>query len=171
MIKNILITGKPGCGKSTLIQKLIKNRNVGGILTPEIRKSGIRYGFEIIDLKTGKKGLLSSVDTKGPKIGKYGVNLIDIENVGVEAIRSAIENSDFIIIDELGKMEILSEKFRDVVLKALDSDKPVIATITRAKDPFIDRVKKRDDVKLFYLERGDFERILKEIETTINRIF
>lgn len=54
---NIFITGNPGCGKSTLIKKLLEGiagKKVSGMITPEIRVDGVREGFKIIDLASGK---------------------------------------------------------------------------------------------------------------------
>jgi nucleoside-triphosphatase THEP1 len=42
---NIFITGNPGCGKSTLIQKVLEelsDNKVSDIVTPEIRVNGAR---------------------------------------------------------------------------------------------------------------------------------
>jgi nucleoside-triphosphatase len=49
-----LITGKPGVGKTTLVQKIIKRMgsvNMAGFYTSEIRSEGSRLGFELQGLK------------------------------------------------------------------------------------------------------------------------
>lgn len=171
VMKNILLTGRPGSGKSSLIKKLAEGRRVGGITTPEIRKRGLRWGFEIVDLRSGKRGVLASVEEKeGPQVSKYRANLENLNEIGVSAIENAIDDPyvELIVIDEIGKMEFFSEEFRKVVKGALNSDKPVLAAISLYDfDPFIKEIKARSDAKLFVLERGNFDKVLSEIQALL----
>lgn len=170
-MKNILITGLPGCGKSTLIEKLTAGRKVGGISTPEVRRGGQRWGFEIVDLSSGEKGILAAVDIKeGPVVGKYRVNLKDLDEIGSEALEEAIKNrgAEIIVIDEIGKMECFSGRFKRAVAVALESEKQVLAAISHKDfDPFIREIKSRPDCRLFYLKREDFEKTLNEIKRVL----
>lgn len=167
MTKNILVTGLPGCGKSTLIKKLIAGRRVGGITTPEIRKGGRRTGFEIVDLRSGKKSILASIDVKeGSAVGKYKVNLKDLDEIGSKALEEAVENKEvkIVVIDEIGKMECFSERFRRAVIVALESEKKIVAAISyKDFDPFIREIKARPDSRLFHLKRENFEETFNEI--------
>jgi nucleoside-triphosphatase len=166
MIKNILITGRPGCGKSSLIEKLIRemrDKKISGLITPEIREGNRRLGFKIIDLNSKEEEILASVDFKSErKVSKYGVNIDGINKI-IDKFLETFESSDFAIVDEIGKMELLSEKFREIIEMILNSNKKVIASITLAKDPFIERIKRRKDVEIFYLERKNFDQIFNEI--------
>ncbi|RLG45454.1 MAG: hypothetical protein DRN81_01715 [Thermoproteota archaeon] len=153
---NVIVTGPPRSGKSTVIKKVIdelrkSGLKVGGIMTPQILIRGRRYGFKIVDIYTGGEKILASIDIKSrTKVSKYGVDLGVLESFGVEAIRRAIDSCDIIIIDEIGKMECLSKSFRNIVEMALNSDKAVLATIPmKTRDPFILSVKKRRDVIVF----------------------
>lgn len=170
--KNILITGPPGCGKSTLLERLIAGEKIGGISTPEIRKGGYRTGFEIVDLKGGRRGVLASVDIEeGPAVGKYRVNLKDLDEIGSKALDEAVGDKEveIIVIDEIGKMECFSERFKRAVVTALGSGKKVLAAISlKDFDPFIREIKARHDSRLFYLRREDFEKILTEIKAFID---
>ena len=169
MDKNILITGRPRTGKSTLISKLIeflklKGKKIGGILTPEIKEKS-RVGFKIIDIGSGKEGILAHVNQKnGPRISKYRVNMDDLENIGVNGIKSAISNSDIIIIDEIGKMELFSKEFCNVILEAID-EKKVVGTIGyNLSHPIADQIIKRKDIELIVLtiqNRDDMTIYLK----------
>lgn len=174
-IKNvILITGRPGSGKSYLIRKLsqeLEDRgySVGGMLTTDLRKGKVRVGFEIIDLRSGGRGTLAHVDLrKGPHVGKYGVNLRDLESIGAKSIQEATEYSDVIVIDEIGPMELKSNRFREAVNRALESGKPIIGTIHyRLRYSLIDEIRELKDAKTFILKFESRERVFNEAFETV----
>lgn len=150
----ILLTGSPGVGKTTVIAEVVRlireaGYNVGGMISHEVRQAGIRVGFEIVDIASSKKGWLARVDQKsGPQVGKYLVNSIDLNEIGVQAILHAVEESDVIVIDEIGPMELFSEKFKDAAEMALSSTKPVIAII-HWKTSSDSEIRKRKDAETF----------------------
>ena len=126
---NILITGPPASGKSTLVQELIKGKKVCGITTPEVRKDGERWGFKVVDIKTGRQGILASIEIKPHVVSKYGIDISDFDRIAIPAIETGIKTKDSaIVIDEIGQMEMHSDNFRKIVLKAL-ATKRVLATI------------------------------------------
>lgn len=162
---NILITGRPGVGKTTLIKEIAKKfgKSAGGFYTEEIRKSGQRIGFRIKALD-GKTGTLSSIDINSPyRIGKYRVNIPEFESIALPAIEDALANSKIIIIDEIGPMELFSQKFKQAVLKSLDSPNRVIATIKQKGAKFIEQIKSRGEVTIFNLRSDNKEEILNKI--------
>ncbi len=151
-----LITGTPGVGKTTVIMKVAEalkslGYQVGGMTTEEKREGGTRIGFQILNLRTQKRGWLAHVNQpNGPRIGKYRVNLNDLENIGTDAIQNAIQTADVIVIDEIGLMELSSQAFKQAVLVALGSGKPVIATIHyKATNALIRNIKTRPDAEVF----------------------
>ena len=159
-MNKILITGKPGVGKTTLVLKIaekLSGKKIGGFYTEEIRVSGDRVGFGIKTFD-GKEGILSHVKIKSdPKVGKYGVDIGSFERFGVKAVEDALTDADIMIIDEIGKMELFSCRFKDAVMRCFDSDKPVIATIMQRPNEFADSIKNRPDVEIFevtYENRG-----------------
>ncbi len=162
---NVLIEGSPGVGKTTLVKRIISQlENYGGFCTQEIREAGLRVGFLIEDCLTAEMGILAHRDSKSKvRVGDYGVNLEDLDRIGVQSIKRAIKDSDFIIIDEIGKMEMSSSKFQKAVVGALDSPKPLIATITPDSHPFADKIKKRGDVKLFKLTFKNRESLAAKV--------
>ena len=128
---------------------------IGGIQTAEIRKKGKRNGFSIRDLATGKTGVLSSVRGSGPRVGKYHVNLEDLEKIGANALRSALE-CDLIVIDEIGPMELKSEAFVSAVKIVLESDKPVLAVLHRSSShQLAQRMRKEFEVLIVNEENRD----------------
>jgi len=144
----VFLTGRPGIGKTTVLMKVVEalrreGLKVGGMVSREVRERGVRVGFEVIDLATGQKGWLAHVrQPEGPRLGKYRVNLKDLEEVGVRAIERAVEEADVVVIDEVGPMELFSGRFVDAVRRALRSGKPVLGTIhMRARGPLLDEIR------------------------------
>lgn len=171
---NIFVTGPPKSGKSTLIEKVVtdlkeKGFTIGGISTPEVRERGRRIGFKIVDLASGKWGWMAHVNISSRyKVSKYGVDINTVEDIGANAILSAIENADVIVIDEIGKMELFSKKFQEAVKTALDSIKPVIGTIgLKLYHPFANEVKKRKDVTIIFLRREKWEEIYNQVKAML----
>jgi nucleoside-triphosphatase len=148
----LLLTGRPGVGKTTVIHSVVARlgARAGGFYTEEIRERGQRSGFRLVALD-GPTGLLASVHTRSPyRVGKYRVCLDDLERVGVAALRRAVEQVDLsvVVVDEIGKMELTSPAFREAVLAALESPRPVLATVMARPEPWVDAVKARAGVRV-----------------------
>lgn len=163
-VANILLTGMPGVGKTTLIRELAKklDRPARGFFTEEIRGGGRRLGFKLATLD-GREGVLAHEKIAGPKrVSRYGVSTADLEAIGIPAITPASPN-EIIVIDEIGKMECASEAFKDAAWAVLDSPNLVLGTIARKGVGFIARVKERPDVKLFEVTRQNHDRLVVRI--------
>jgi nucleoside-triphosphatase len=162
----LLLTGNPGVGKTTVLMKTVnflKERGicVGGMISREAREGGSRVGFEILDLNSGRCGWLAHVNQKaGPQVGKYGVNLDDLNGLGVQAIIDALGNCDVVAVDEVGPMELFSAKFKEAVRKALESRKMVIAVVHwRANDKLIGEAKSREDSETFTVTHENRDKL------------
>jgi nucleoside-triphosphatase len=170
--KNILLTGLPGVGKTTLIKKLSKELaglHPVGFYTEEIREGGIRKGFALISLN-GTKGLLSHIEIEGPyRVGKYRVDVKGFEDF-IDSVAFSAHETNLVIIDEIGKMECMSSKFRRFIKEILDSEKLVIATIALKGKGLIEEIKKRNDVWFFEVTRGNRDSLLVEILKEASRI-
>src|SRR4030042_1027991 len=108
----ILLTGPPQCGKTTVVQKVVAfwPGKATGFYTREVRRGGVRLGFEIVTL-AGATALLSHVAFSGSyRVGKYGVNLENFHRVALPALEAG-PGVDLIVVDEVGKMECLSARF------------------------------------------------------------
>ncbi|MFQ5891278.1 MAG: nucleoside-triphosphatase [Candidatus Methanofastidiosia archaeon] len=162
---NILLTGTPRVGKTTLIQKVVKNfDSVSGFYTKEIVRNGRRVGFRIQDFR-GKKGILAHLEFESKyRVSKYGVNSKDLE----EIISEIDLSKDLIVIDEIGKMELFSLKFREFVLKALETRK-VLGTILFRRNPFCNEIKKRNDTEIIEVTFQNRERLVFEIIEKLKR--
>ena len=160
-VSNLLLTGKPGSGKTTVIRSAIEGLNgAGGFFTGEERgEDGSRTGFSITTLD-GRTGVLARVGLKSPvRVSKYGVNVHDVEEVAADAVERAVRDDSvtLVVIDEVGAMEIASERFRAAVREALDSDKLVLGTIQLKQNQFLDLIRARPDVHVAMVDASTRE--------------
>ncbi len=163
--QHILITSLPGVGKTTLIKKVaqaLQSVCPVGFFTEEIRERGVRKGFALTGFD-GSSGVLSRVDVPSRfRVGKYGVDV-----AGFEAFLDKIDflgtQTRLIIIDEIGKMECFSEKFKHLLKDIFKSDKRLIATIALKGGGVIEEIKKRSDVSLFKINAQNRDDVLSEI--------
>jgi nucleoside-triphosphatase len=170
MSRVLILTGAPGVGKTTVLAKTVealktKGVRVGGMVTREVREGNVRVGFEILDLTNNKHGWLAHVNGQsGPQIGKYHVNLNDLDNVGVAAIAQATEKCDVIAIDEIGPMELFSQKFKQAVTQALESKKLILTVVHgKAKDQIVTQIKRRVDAEIFNVTFSNRENLTDKL--------
>jgi nucleoside-triphosphatase len=163
--QRVLLTGRPGSGKTTLIKRILDElpQRFGGFYTEEIRDHGTRVGFKVVALGSGE-AVFAHVDFTTPeRVGKYGLDLSALEAVGVNAIREAVQAERLIVIDEIGPMEIRSVVFREAVNDAFDSELPVLATIFSRSLPFTDGIKSLPDVVLIEVRPDNRERLVSQL--------
>lgn len=149
------ITGLPGAGKTYALLKVIEmleadGLTVGGMITQPIVKRNRREGFYVMDWATKERRVFASKDIQSKTtVGRYGVDIAALDEVGVHALQFATENSDVIVIDEVGKMEVESDSFIQTVKDALDADKPLILTLhKKSRNPLLQDIRRRDDVRI-----------------------
>ena len=165
MGKTILLTGRPRVGKTTIIKDVVRRLlgQAGGFYTEEMRERGRRQGFKIVTLD-GQEGVLAHVGIKSRmRVSKYGVKLADLEGIGVAAIREAMAQKDYVVIDEIGKMELFSQAFRDAVWEAVHSDRPVLGTITLASHPWADSVKALPQVTVIEVTKANRDKMAQQV--------
>lgn len=165
MRKNILITGLPGIGKTTLIKQLLyklEKYEPVGFYTEEIRHNGERKGFQLISLD-GKRSIFAHVFIDSPyHVGKYRVDVNSFDSF-LDSLDISKYEDNPIIIDEIGKMECLSNKFVKMISEILDSKNIVIATIAHTDGGIKGKIKEREDVKLFKMKLENRDTLEDEI--------
>jgi nucleoside-triphosphatase len=163
----ILLTGPPGCGKTTAVMKIAgrldKRLRLAGFYTEEIREAGQRVGFRWHRLD-GRTGTLAHVKTKSPhRVSKYGVDLASFERGAVSVLDPEASDVDLFMIDEIGKMECFSEKFVDAIRRLLKSDKSVLATVAQKGPGLIQQVKSYPGVELLHLTRENRDEATQQV--------
>ena len=170
--QKLLLEGRPAAGKSTIAGRLAEllragGASVSGFITTEVREGGRRVGFSI-ETFAGKQGMLAHVDLSGPpRVGKYGVDLEMLERIGVPALRP--RKGGVVIVDELGKMELASELFREAVVELFDDPGTVIATVQRARHPLTDALKRRRDVETLQVTHKNRDLLPKRLAESLLR--
>ncbi len=170
MLKNILITGGVKSGKSTLLRNLTGGiPQKTGFITNEILDKTGRVGFEI-ETSTGHGISLARLNPETlPKVGRFFVNIQNLESAVTEV--SVFENKDILYLDEIGQMQLLSEKFKDLVIKFLDFENICLTTLSSVyQNDFIENIKKRDDIILIGISAENREEKRKFIKQLMAKI-
>lgn len=162
---NLLITGAPGVGKTTLVRGLVdrlQKWQPGGFYTAEIRVCVMRQGFELVSL-TGEHALLSHVDIKSrQRVGKYGVDIEAFESF-LDGLCLLESQHRLVIVDEIGKMECLSHEFKKLIQQLMDSSTIVLATIALKGEDFVAQLKDREDCELHVLKPANHSHLLENL--------
>ena len=165
-IKNIFVTGSIKIGKSTIVNKVAEQlgvEKIGGFKTIPIFENGIRKGFAL-ESYSGQKQIFAHTNLKSNiEFDVYRYDVSVFENFGSTLLETALEYSDLILLDEIGVMEKQTTKFRKMLLKCLDSSKPVLGTFQQRADWFSDILNARTDTKIFSINESNREKIDREI--------
>ena len=166
----LLLTGPPGIGKTTVIQKVLSDIEIsaGGFYTHEIRRGGRRVGFSMKTLE-GEEGTLAHIDNRGGyRVGRYGVDINSFEAVVLPALERALQEQELIVIDEIGKMELFSQAFQEMVMRVLDQDeRHLLGVIHQGRDPFAVSVKRRGDVEVISVSHTNRDDLPPQIITRL----
>ncbi|XP_057705171.1 cancer-related nucleoside-triphosphatase isoform X2 [Corythoichthys intestinalis] len=146
MIRHVFLTGPPGVGKTTLVQKacdalVSSGQAVEGFYTEEVRVGGRRVGFDVVTLN-GERGHLSRIrdivgESHGRReytVGQYVVDLPSFERLALPLFKKVGSDDGtgkkVFVLDEIGKMELFSQSFIKVVRQTLDcSSCTILGTI------------------------------------------
>jgi nucleoside-triphosphatase len=141
MGRTLLLMGRPGIGKTTVIKMATEllGERAGGFYTEEIREQGRRQGFRLVTLD-GQEAVMAHVNLRGrgrPRVSRYGVDTAAIERVGVAALRRAMGAGQIVVVDEIGKMELFCRPFKEAVIQAVNGPHTVVATVMAKPNPIV----------------------------------
>jgi nucleoside-triphosphatase len=168
MPHRIAVTGSPGIGKSTVVEKVTKvmKCRVGGVLARDKRFNGRRIGFELLDIASGDVGVLADETGNGPQLGKYRVHLDSLGKIGATAVQNAIQ-CDLIVVDEVGPMELSSRSFISAVENAIASPKPMLVVLHEwSNHPLAKKI--RRTFQVISVTRENRDALAKEIAQALN---
>jgi nucleoside-triphosphatase len=153
----LLLTGPPGAGKTTVIRRVaagLPSRTLAGFYTEEIRVAGERRGFSAVTFD-GRSLRMAHVGIRGrARVGKYGVSLAVVDELAATTLAPAPDALVY-LVDEIGKMECLSERFVAALQRLLAGPTPVIATVAQRGAGLIAEVKTRPEAELIRVTRAN----------------
>ena len=166
---NLLLTGRPRAGKTTLVERLIERLRregpelkLAGFTTTELRDAaGERTGFAIVTLGGEQATLARAGLASRVRVGRYGVDLEAFERLALPEL--ARRDADLLVVDEIGKMECASGRFRRAVEDALDSPVAVLGTLGISPLPFFQALRERPDVEVITVTLRNRDALVEEV--------
>jgi nucleoside-triphosphatase len=172
----IVITGEPGIGKTTLVKKLVKalgDRAIG-FWTEEVRdpKTRKRTGFKVVSTEGKSLLFASKTFTSKHLVGSYGVNVQRFESVALPVLERAIKEKDkVVVIDEVGKMELFSKPFRELVRYIVRSPsmRAVLTIPVRDVHPLVAELRRLEGAVLIELNKENRDSLLEDLLDLLDR--
>jgi nucleoside-triphosphatase len=164
----VLLTGRPGSGKTTVIRRaveLIGSGRCRGFFTEEVREGGRRIGFNVVTLD-GQCGPLARVGAPGPRVSRYGVDLRSFERLGVEPLEGELtERAGVLVVDEIGKMELFSDRFVGVLKRIFDPGAgwAILGTVMLGRHPKVDWLRRQSDIRFIEVTAANRDGLATEL--------
>jgi nucleoside-triphosphatase len=173
MARSLLLTGRPGVGKTTVVKAVaaLLGERAGGFYTEEMRREGRREGFRLVTLD-GRKAVMAHVQLRGPgrpSVGRYGVDVQAIQSVGVAALERAVAAGQIVIVDEIGKMELFCEGFKQALLDAVGGPQEVVAAAMTKPNPWVDRLKALQHVETWHVSAENRDQAPQRVLAWLGR--
>ena len=170
--KNLLLTGPPGCGKTTILERVVEHLGdyrLAGFLTLELREHGQRVGFEAVGLG-GQRVILAHVQHRSlVSVGRYGVEPDRLVPLIEEDLNRPLGAVDAYLIDEIGKMECHCPQFIEAASRLLEGSVPLVATNALRGSGFIAEVKNRPDVEIVDVTQANRQTLPQQIAAWVKQ--
>ncbi|MFZ5790801.1 MAG: nucleoside-triphosphatase [Pseudomonadota bacterium] len=165
----LLVTGRPGIGKTTVIRRvadLLEDRCLRGFYTEEVREGGERRGFRLVGFD-GTTRMIAHVDfPRSHRVGKYGVEVDAIGEAAAALLRPDPAAYAY-LVDEIGKMECLSEDFVAAMRALVSGRTPLVATVGARGGGFIAEVKRRPECELWEVTHANRDEMPSRVRAWI----
>ncbi|EDW44305.1 cancer-related nucleoside-triphosphatase homolog [Drosophila sechellia] len=176
----IILTGRPGVGKTTLVLKICsalreKGRILQGFYTEDVQGEGIslRIGFDVVTL-AGKRGILSRKNPEDqlrrPKVGEYSVFVQDFESIALPVLstQDSQPEPDLLVVDEVVKMELLSKRFESAITDLLKKKRALLVTIPEKSTlALVEQLRKSAGSKIYQVTKSNRNDLAREITEEI----
>ena len=173
--RHLLLAGRPGVGKTTVVRRTAERLSgagvrVAGFYTEEVRdESDRRRGFRGVPIGGGGDVTIADVEIDGaPRVSRYGVDVRAVDRLAEETLEPGAD-VDVTLVDEIGKMECLSDVFVERMRALLDAHRPVLATVGAGGGGFREEVRRRPDVELWRVTEENRDRLPEELARRIRR--
>jgi nucleoside-triphosphatase len=141
--------------------ELIGASRCAGFYTEELRERGRRVGFDVVTID-GRRAPLARVGATGPRVSRYGVDVRSFEDLGVATLESALAQCGYVlVVDEIGKMELFSERFCELLERIFAPGAPwaLLGTIMSGYHPRADGLKRRPHVSIVEVTQANRDRL------------
>lgn len=172
----VFLTGRPGIGKTTIVKRFVEDHRdeVLGFWTEEVRdpKTGKRVGFKILTTR-GDSAVFARKDMDSDfRVGSYGVDLDVLENLALGYIESSLgDPQSIIVVDEVGKMELLSQRFQKLIeTLVFEKEINLLGTIPEINfHPLIKRIKLSGKTRIISVNERNRDSVFETLKSLFDK--